>query len=177
MMAPTYQSLTEKWKKQADQFFDWRKQLAQEAHGLRNDVASVLGGPEKWTTFHDHEERRYVEIIDLSVAERPPAGFVFKDAISDKGELIFGISFTFDRASNSYPKSQYYIALAVRFRDSVPEFCQWDSKANQPMAGSSWERDKQKLIERLLAVLERHISFDPFQGIPERSGIGFIPTP
>lgn len=174
MPAITYQELSDLWKAQRKQLDDWRVALAREAHGLRNDVATALGGPDKWVSHNTREERRYVEVIELSNEEKRPAGAFSGDAITDDGELVFGMSFTFDHAPNSYPKSLYYIAMAVRYRAAVPEFCQWDTRENSPTSGTVWKREKAVVVTELLANFERNFSFDPFQGIPGRSRIGFV---
>lgn len=174
MTAISYQTLSDKWKAQLKQFDDWRIALAREAYGLRNDIAAALGAPEKWVSHKTSEERRYVEVIDLSTKDKEPAGTFSHNAIKDDGELIFGISFTFDHALNSYPKSLYHIAMAVRYRDTVPEFCHWDTRENCPISGMVWQRDKAMVVSEILSMLETYLSYDPFQGIPSKARIGFI---
>lgn len=172
MSATTYQALSDKWKAQEKQFEEWRVGLVREAHGLRNDVAAALGAPEKWLSPRTREERRYVEIIDLSTDDKGPASAFSRDAITDDGELVFGISFTFDQALNSYPKSLRHIAMATRYKNGIPEFCFWDTRENR--SGTAWQRDKAVVVAEMLANLEKHLSFDPFQGIPGKTGMGFI---
>jgi len=37
-----------------------------------------------------------------------------------------------------------------------------------------WQRDKKVVVSEILFMLETHLSFDPFHGIPSKARIGFI---
>lgn len=172
----TYEYLSGLWKHQGERFDEWRIALVREAHALRNLVASKIGGPERWESHDRREQRRYVEVIDLSVAEKPVAAAFSKNAITDDGELYFGLSFTFDRGVNAYPKTLYHIAIAVRFNNNQPQFSFWDTQLKCSEPQGSWLSDKEALTEQIVERLTRYLSFDPFSGVERLSSIGFVQT-
>lgn len=169
----TYESLAEMWKGQRERFDEWRHSLTREAHALRNAVASKLGGPERWESHDGKEQRRYVEIIDLSVATKPVGAAFAQDAITDEGELYFGIQVTFDHGVNTYPKTLYHIPAAIRFHSGQAQFSFWDTQSHHA-EGSSWLSDRDAIASQVVERLVRHLSFDPFAGASQRPSIGFV---
>ena len=170
----TYQALVDKLQAQSKKFDEWRPALINEAYVIRSDIVSILGCPEEWVTHDKAERRKYVDVINLSNSNGGFAGILSYNSITDQGELVFGISFTLDLGPKIHPKWISYIPVAVRYKDYIPEYCQWDTHSEAPRTGSSWQRSKKLFIEEILNALNRYLSMDPFQGIPVKSTIGFI---
>jgi hypothetical protein len=174
MTSTTYQSLSEKWKLQENRFKEWRLALVSEAHKLRDELATAMGSPEHWLSHDSRQKRRYVELVDLSTPEKSAPSLIFHGVTNDKGELVFGISLTFDNGANTYPKSSYHLAIVVRYKAGASEFCRWDTDSNEPAVGAVWKPDKDAMVAELIKIIDSYFSFDPFNGIPQRLGIGFI---
>ncbi len=167
--------LTELWKARQDLFSKWQKALIQKANALRDIVAKLLDVPDDyWESQDAREQRRYVEIIDISEPEKPVARSFSPSAITDKGELVFGLSFTFDNGRNTYPKCLHHVAIGIRFFQKKPQFCFWDTKTRQPMVDSPWQSDIDNFGNEILQMIERHFRFDPFDDFQNKPPIGFV---
>jgi len=170
----SYTSLVELWKQQEERFIQWRVSLKREAEAIRNTVALKIGNSDSWESHDGKERRRYVEILDLSAPENPAVGPLTSEAISDGGELYFGLSFTLDHGAKTYPKSQYHVAIAVRFANSQPQYAFWDTKMSKIEKDDMWLSDKEKFADEIIRRLENYFSFDPFVGSMQRASIGFV---
>lgn len=176
MANDSYDSLTEMWKRQRENYREWQFALNRAAHTFRNTVASKVGGPESWESYDKRQQRRYIEIVDLSSDNKPVTSLFPDAAITNDGELCFGLSFTFDHGLNTYPKALYHVALAVRFSNSQPQFSFWDTKSNRPEEGGSWSSDADSFADGIIERLISYFSFNPFEGSAQRPAIGFVQT-
>jgi hypothetical protein len=169
----TYRDLTKLWKNNKELFEQWDRALFREAYELRNLMEKLLEAPKETWALHDKPgQARYVEVIDLALDRKPLSGRFSKSAYTDDGELYFGLSFTFDNGIETYPKSIYHVAVAIRFFRKQLELCLWDTETMQPK--SKWFSNRDEFGTEIIETITRYFKMDPFEGIQGKSTIGFI---
>lgn len=50
----------------------------------------------------------------------------------------------------------------------------WDSANHIADSKSAWTKDENEMINRIIKLLDLQFSFDPRDGMPQKTGIGFI---
>lgn len=170
-----YTDLNELWDTQQIRWREWHQALRAQALRLRQEVETGISAPlQPWSEPRSTEQRRYVEVIDLSDERTRLRGSLPDNAITDDGELIFGLSITFEKAPNTFPKQIVHVPIAVRFSESQPQFGFYDTQCKTLESHTTWETDLTVFVEALLRRVEDYLRVDPFAGPRKKSAIGFL---
>jgi len=169
-----YENLTKLWKEQNEVLEKWRHSLLRQAYELREAVIKEIGAPE-WavTSFGAKSNRRYVEVVDLSQDDTPQL-LSLENSVTDRGEIIFGLSVVLENAPNTFPKSAFHQTMAVRYNKQQAEYVLWSRSGDRPEQGENWSNDKSAMARKFVESLTKHFSFDPFEAPIKKSSIGFI---
>lgn len=169
-----YSELNDLWKLQKEQYTLWLRSLNQQAAKLRNEVLGILQpASEEWTNPDNGHKRSYVELFDISDKPQPVSGLGFtSESLTDVGELIFGIAITFDHGLQTFPKKTQYMPVSLRFINKEPQFSFFNMQTRK--SESKWEPDVKVFAKTLVDEAAKHLMFDPLDGPPNRSSIGFL---
>lgn len=168
-----YNELVELWKKQREQYQLWEVRLTFGSQKLRDQMEAALNlSVKKWLNYDTKEEHRYVELVDFyrkPKAERNPPK---ADSITPKGELVFGMSVTFDHGPNSYPKSNMYIPIAMRFNQNKIEYARFNTEND--CAEQEWTTDGEEFCSKMIKQYADDFNHDPHAGFERKTQIGFM---
>ena len=137
-------------------------------------VAAVEAPAEPWVKPGSDERQPYVELLYLHPEPVRMRGHFPDGAITDKGELMFGLAITFDRGRDSFPKENPYLRHAVRVRMGQPQYAFYNLTSEEVETPPGWVSEMSKFVELMLERLENYVNFDPFTGARDRAGIGFL---
>ena len=167
--------LNDLWKSQRKEIERWQESLVREAVKLYKSVSARLQpDPETWPDFGTGEQRKYVDLLDIS--EKPQqlrGGFTHK-SFTDEGELFFAIQVTFDQGLRTYPKTQLHVPIAVRYKAGTPQFSFFDTQSKTVEPQAQWNADIGVFTEAVISRIEKYLRFDPFHGPRSPSSIGFL---
>lgn len=168
-----YTELVELWKKQREQYQLWEVRLTFSTEKLRKEMETALNiSVNEWINHETKQKNRYVELVDFygkEKAERKPPK---ADSIAPNGELVFGVSVTFDHGLNSYPKANLYIPVAMRFNQSKIEYARFDMEND--CAKQEWTTDGREFCKRLIKQYADYFEHDPHSGFGRKTQIGFV---
>lgn len=163
------------WANQEERFAEWRDALCKQCVLLRDAfVARVEPPDELWVNPVSRESHSYVDLLYLHPETKRMKGHIPKEAITEKGELMFGLAITFDRDRNSFPKETCYLQLAVRFNAGQAQFSFFRTESDGAETPPGWVSDVPKFVELMLERLQGYVEFDPFAGARNKAGIGFL---
>lgn len=169
-----FDNLRAKWQNQSDQYREWELGLTSASIRLKNALSEKLGVEDLvWENHDDGQTHQYVQFSNLEtskpVGHHPPT-----EPITDDGELPFGISVTLDRDIKTFPKQGYSIPVVLKYIEKEVHYNLWDSINQTADSQSDWTKDENEMVERIIKLLDLHFSFDPRDGAPQKTGIGFI---
>lgn len=168
-----YNDLVELWKKQREQYQLWNVRLMQSAEILRNEMEKTLNLPvSEWTEHETNRKRRYVELVDFYMKKKPVRTSPSDDSITSEGELVFGVSVTFDHGANSYPKESLYVPVAIKFNQNRIEYAFYNSEMNT--ADHEWTADIAEFCSKSIKRYADYLGHDPHSGFGKRTQMGFI---
>lgn len=101
-------------------------------------------------------------------------GRIPEEALTKKGELMFGFAITFDRDRDSFPKETVYLQLAVRFNAGQSQFSFFNTESDGAETPPGWVSEIHKFVELMLERMRGYVDFDPFAGARDKKGIGFL---
>lgn len=168
-----YNELVELWKKQREQYQLWEVRLTSSTEELRKKMEDALKIPvNEWVNQETKERNQYVGLVDFyrkEKAERKPPK---SDSITSNGELVFGVSVTFEHSPNSYPKVNLYIPTAMRFSKSKIEYARFNTEND--CAEQEWTTDSEEFCKRLIKQYADYFDHDPHSGFGRKTQIGFV---
>jgi hypothetical protein len=163
------------WTKQEDRFAEWRDALNKQCVLLRDAfVARVEPPAEPWVDPVSDENHTYVDLLYLHPKTKRMKGNIPKEALTEKGELMFGLAITFDRDRGSFPKETAYFQIAVRFNAGQAQFSFFKTESDGAETPPGWVSEIPKFVELMLERLRGYLDFDPFAGARDKTGIGFL---
>ena len=163
------------WVKQKDRLAEWRDALHKQCVQLRDAfIARVEPPNEPWINPVSDERNSYVNLLYLHPETKRMKGHIPQEALTEKGELMFGLEITLDRDRNSFPKETCYLQLAVRFNASQAQFSFFKTESDGAETPPGWVSDIPKFVELMLERLQSYVEFDPFAGARDKTGIGFL---
>jgi len=112
------------WAKQEDRFTEWRDALRKQCVLLRDALIARLEPPTApWVNPNSGEEHSYVDLLYLHPETKRMKGHIPAEALTEKGELMFGLAVTFERGrkamSNMTRLREPVIRLGSAFQDAV----------------------------------------------------------
>lgn len=178
METTKFEQLREKWIAQREKFQEWELGLIQHANHLKNELELALGV--KGETWQDIESRNLTPYILFSNIDNKDTYMNMNiphhsDCILPTGELVVGIQVTMDHSAKIFPKRKYNIPVAIKFINQEVEYSFWEIKGDQEVGNpTKWNKDLSEFIDQILKRLESSFTFDPKDGVMEKSSIGFI---
>jgi len=169
-----HSDLNKLWTNYREDHRKWQTELGQQAALLAKTVSERLEPTNtEWTEPSKGIKHRYITDLDLSDKPSPIAFGTEYKSINDNGELVFAISVTLERAPESFPKAPLTVPVAARFREGKAEFAFYDRNSKAVGQPPNWETDIGTFADALIERIVKYLSFDPFQGPPKKSSIGF----
>ena len=163
------------WTKQEDRFAEWRDALCKQCKLLRDAfVARVETPAQPWVNSVSGETHPYVDLLYLHPETKRMKGHIPKEALTEKGELMFGLTITFDRDRDSFPKETAYFQLAVRFNAGRAQFSFFKTESDGAATPPGWVSEIPQFVDLMLERLREYVDFDPFAGARDKMGIGFL---
>lgn len=163
------------WTKQEDRFAEWRDALCKQCILLRDAfVARVEPPGEPWVDPVSQVTHSYVELLYLHPETKRLKGHIPDEALTENGELMFGLAITFERDRDSFPKETGYLQLAVRFNSCQAQFSFFSTNSDGAETPPGWVSDIPQFIDLMLGRLQNYVEYDPFSGARDKKGIGFL---
>jgi len=163
------------WTKQEDRFAEWRDALYKRCILLREAFVSRVEPPaEPWVDPVSGERHSYVDLLYLHPETKRMKGRIPDEALTGKGELMFGLAITFDRERHRFPNETVYLQLAVRFNAGQAQFGFFNTESDGAEAHPGWVSEIPKFVDLMLERLRGYVDFDPFAGARDKTGIGFL---
>lgn len=170
-----YSDFCQLWTKQEDRFAEWRGALRKQCILLRDAfVARVETPDEPWVNPVSGEAHSYVDLLYIHPEPKRMKGHIPKEALTDKGELMFGLAITFERNRDSFLKETVYLQLAVRFNTGQAQFSFFNTESDGAETPPGWVSEIPKFVELMVERLRGYVDFDPFAGTRDKTGIGFL---
>lgn len=161
--------------KQEVRFAEWREALREQCVLLRDAfVARVEPPADPWVNPLSGEEHSYADLLYLHPETKYMKGHIPEEALTDKGELMFGLAITFDRGRDKFPKETAYLQLAVRFNAGQAQFSFFKSESEGAETPPGWVADIPRIVDLMLERLQNYVEYDPFVGARNKAGIGFL---
>jgi hypothetical protein len=164
--------LNQLWKTQEERLLEWRHALREQALRFRSELAVAIEAPPDWVDPTTGERTRYVDLLYLPPDGERIKGQIPDHAITENGELIFGVCMTFEESQTSRAREVVYVPVALRFFGGQPQFAFWSTESKEIDGG--WQPALTTFIGALLERIGNYVSSDPFQGFVGRSSIGFL---
>jgi len=171
----THANLCQLWATQEERIAEWRNALLKQCTLLRDAfIAHVKTPAEPWVTPNSSEEHPYVELLYLHPERKRLKGHIPNEAVTDKGELMFGLAITLDKGPGSFPKESPYFQLAVRFNSGKAEFAFFKTEAEGAETPPGWVAEIPEFVEMTVERLRDYLEFDPFERPDVRTRMGFL---
>jgi hypothetical protein len=172
-----FHEMREQWHRQREQYSKWEQTLIAHSVQLKNSFAEYLGIEGKtWKNIEAGNEPSYVYLTSLNSNDSSELNYPSVEEINEFGELALKLIVTLDNADNTYPKYKYGIPIALKMLDKEINYCFWDTTECSKEVNSQWTNSLESILDEMVKRFMRHFSFDPMDGIPEKNGIGFIPS-
>lgn len=163
------------WTKQEDRFAEWRNALRKQCVLLRDAFVARVEPPDApWVDPVSGEKHSYVDLLYLHPEKKRMKGHIPEEALTEKGELMFGLAITFDRGRDRFPKETGYLQLAVRFNAGQAQFSFFKTESDGAETPPGWVSDIPRIVELMLEHLQSYVEYDPFVGARDKTGIGFL---
>jgi hypothetical protein len=168
-----YKSLSKKCFDQRKKYQEWHMLAHSGISGLKQQMEATLGiSGRRWKGPDSPMEREYVEVASLRNPDNHSPADIIDNDITDSGELPFALIVRLEAGERLYPKVGFRLPVAIRIRNGLVEYAPWD--ANKCQASPSSWTSQEATVNTLIQSLDMHLEFDPLNGPPQKTGMGFI---
>ena len=175
LLSYSYDDLNNFWNHMHSRHEKWLHDIQEQATCLRDEVTTMLNPPSEFLDEHGAlEPMRYVEVVELFEKKISLDETTALSRITDNGELLFGLSITFGKVSNTLQKHRVHVPIAVRFHNGIRQFGFYDPLSKTVESSPAWEDDMEMFIEMLLNRIKEFMDTNQFIGHYSKSAISLL---